>query len=97
MSIEEGLKETFSTETLVAIFVAFLTYTVARLLQSYVFSKVSFLNSWPEVADLVVVILAASILRGETQAAAIVGGGLAFLNDLGSRFGVAWLNVGKNS
>lgn len=94
MSIEEGLKDTFSTETLVMVFVAFLTYTVARLLQSYLFSKVQFLTAIPEVADLVTIIAAASLTHGETRDAAVTGGGLALLNDLGSRFGVTWLKVG---
>lgn len=93
MSLKSGFKEAFSVETVVAIFVAFLAYFVARLLQSYVFSKVSALSTIPEVADVVTIVAAASITHGETQDAAIVGSGLALLNDLSARLGVSWLKV----
>ena len=94
MSIESGLKEAFSVDTVVQIFVAFLAFFVARLLQSYVFSKVSALSTVPEVADVVTIVASASLLKGDTQDSAIVGSGLALLNDLSARLGVTWLNVG---
>jgi len=94
MSITSGFKEAFSVDAVVSIFVAFLSFFVARLLQTYVFSKVSALSTVPEVADVVTVVAAASLLKGKTQEAAIIGSGLALLNDLAGRLGVTWLNVG---
>lgn len=93
MSLEKGLKEAFSVETVVAVFVAFLGFFVARLLQSYVFSKVSALSTVPEVADVATMVAGAAVTHGETQEAVIIGTGLALLNDLATRFGVSWLQV----
>lgn len=97
MSITSGFKEAFSVDTVVSILVAFLSFFVARLLQTYVFSKVSALSTVPEVADVVTVLVAASVLKGSTQEAAMIGGGLALLNDLSARLGVTWLNVGGSA
>jgi uncharacterized membrane protein affecting hemolysin expression len=94
MSLEKGFKEAFSVETVVSIFVAFLAYFVASLLQSYVFSKVSALATVPEVADATVLIAGAAFTSGKTQEAVIIGSGLHLLNDLAARFGIAWLRVG---
>ncbi len=101
-SLTKGFKEAFSLETVVAIFVAFLGYFVARLLQTYVFSKISILgpnattgsNGIPEVADVVTMVAGAAFTHGETQTAVIIGTGLALLNDVATRFGVSWLQVG---
>jgi len=93
MNIQSGLKETFSVKTAMMIILAFVGYTVARALQKYAFSRVSFLASYPEVADVVTVVAAASLLRGDTAKALVIGGGLSLLNNLGARFGIPWLGV----
>lgn len=97
MNFTSGFKEAFSVDTVVSILVAFLSFFVARLLQTYIFSKVSALSTVPEVADVAVIVVAASVLKGSTQQAAIIGGGLALLNDLSARLGVTWLNVGGST
>jgi len=91
--IKEGIRETFNTKTLVMVLVAFVSYTVARLLQSYVLNRIAILAKVPEVADLATMVGAAGLTRGDTSTAAVIGAGLSLLNHLGERFGVAWLKV----
>ena len=92
-TLKEGVKETFNVETVIMILVAFVSYTVARLLQSYAFSKVTMLATVPEVADVATMVGGAALTKGDIRTGVVVGAGLALLNDLGSRFGVAWLKV----
>jgi hypothetical protein len=91
---KEGLRETFNVRTLISVLVAFISYTVARLLQTYALGKVSFFAKVPEISDLIVMIIGAGFTRGENQTAVLIGAGLSLLNHLGERFGAAWLKVG---
>lgn len=93
-TIKTGIKETFNTQTLVMILVAFVSYTVAKLLQSYILSRITFLAKVPEVSDLITMIGGASLTKGDHRTAVVLGAGLSLLNDLGARFGIGWLKVG---
>jgi hypothetical protein len=95
MNIEKGFKEVLSVDTLVDVFVAFLAYYISYLLQNYVLSKITFLQTVPEVSDAVVMVAGAAVLQGSKQEAAVIGAGISLLNHLGSRFGIGWLNVGN--
>jgi hypothetical protein len=92
--LKEGWRETFKVATLVKILIAFISYTVARLLQTYALGKIAFLAKVPEISDLLVMVLGAGFTRGDTQDAVLVGSGLSLLNHLGERFGAGWLKVG---
>ncbi len=95
MNIEHGFKEAFSVDTLVDVFVAFLGYYISYLLQNYVLSKISALQTVPEVSDAVVMLAGASVLKGSKQEAIVIGAGISLLNHLGSRFGIGWLNTNQ--
>jgi len=91
--LKEGWRETFKVATLVKILVAFVSYAVARLLHTYVVSKISALAKVPEVSDLLVMILGAGFTKGDTQDAILIGAGLSLLDNLATRFGATWLKV----
>jgi hypothetical protein len=92
-SFQEGVKETFKVSTLVKILVAFLSYAVARLLHTYVISRISVLAKVPELSDLLVMICGAGFTRGDTQDAILIGAGLSLLDNLATRFGATFLKV----
>jgi len=91
--LKEGWRETFRVATLVKILVAFISYAVARLIHTYVVSKISTLQKFPEVSDLLVMVVGAGFTRGDTQDAVLIGAGLSLLDNLATRFGATWLKV----
>jgi hypothetical protein len=92
-ALQEGLRETFKVATLVKILVAFVSYAVARLLHTYVISKIGALKNVPEVSDLIVMVVGAGFTKGDTQDAVLIGAGLSLLDNLATRFGATWLKV----
>jgi hypothetical protein len=92
-TLQEGLRETFKVATLVKILVAFVSYAVARLLHTYVVSKIGALKNIPEVSDLLVMVVGAGFTKGDTQDAVLIGAGLSLLDNLATRFGATWLKV----
>jgi len=89
----KSLKEAFNTKVLVSVLVAFVAYTVARLLQNYVLGRIQVLAKIPEVADAITMIGAATLIKGDARDAALVGSGLSLLNHLGERTGITWLKI----
>jgi len=93
MNMGTALKEAFNTKVLVSVLVAFVAYTVARLLQAYVLSRITFLAKVPEVADAATMLGGVMLTKGDTRDAVLVGAGLSLLNHLGERLGVGWLKI----
>jgi len=91
--LQEGWKETFRVATLVKVLVAFVSFAVARLLHTYVLSKIGALKNVPEASDLIVMIVGAGFTKGDTQDAVLIGAGLSLLDNLATRFGATWLKV----
>jgi len=92
-TLQEGFKETFQVATAVKILVAFVSYAVARLLHTYIVSKVGILAKVPEVSDILVMVIGAGFTKGDTQVAILIGAGLSLLDNVATRFGATWLKV----
>ena len=88
-----GIRETFNVRTVIMILCAFLGFVVARLLQDHALGRVRALARFPELSDVIVMIVAGGFIKGVYGTATVIGAGISLLNNIGARFGIHWLRV----
>ena len=83
-----NVKTGLSTSSLVMLLIAFIAYTIARLLHAHILGRVRALRRIPEVSDLVVMILGSGFITGRNGQAVVIGAGMSLIRNLMRRAGI---------
>ena len=83
-----NIKTGLSINSLIMLLIAFIAYTIARLLHAHMFGRIRQLRRIPEVSDLTVMILGSGFITGSNGQAVVIGAGMSLIRNLMRRAGI---------